>query len=159
MMTTRKTSNLPRHPSPCPAHRIGVTLLACLYLALAADLVSGAPLLASPVPTAQTQKKKPPADDFLIFGTLFKEQGFAFPGARIEVRRAGEKKVRGRAISDRRGEFGIRVPRGAEYEVRIEARGFATMNRKVDARTETRQDFVERMKPLPGKNKEGEQRP
>jgi len=152
-MRTRKTSRRPRHPSLRFPHRIGVTLLAWLFLALAADLASPAAIQAAQAPTSSSQQKKPPADDCLLFGTVFDEQGFAMQGAKIEVHRAGEKKVRGRAISDRRGEFGIRVPRGAEYEVRIEARGYEKAGRKIDAKTETRVDFVERLKPLPDAGK------
>ncbi len=112
-------------------------------------------LLAAASAQGADDKKKKPAEDFLIFGTVFTEQGFALQGAKIEVRRAGEKKVRGRAVSDRRGEFGVRVPEGAEYEVTIEARGFVKDARKVDAKIGQRFDFVARLKPVAGAPKEG----
>jgi len=100
------------------------------------------------------QTKRPrPCEQFLIFGTVFQESGFLLSGAKIEVRRAGEKKVRWRQTSDRRGEFGVCVPPGAEYELTVKAKGFEEQSRKVDARVGKREDLVVRMKPLPGKDK------
>ena len=90
------------------------------------------------------------ANDFLIFATVFTEQGFALPGARVRVRRADEKKFRWEAMSDRRGELGIRVKQDAEYELTIEARGFKPQTRKVDAREGDREDLTLRMEPLAG---------
>lgn len=138
-MRTRKNS--PRHPFPGTPHPIAVTLLVCLLLVLAAG-----PASSFPVSPADQPKHKPPAEDFLIFGTVLSDQGFTVQGAKIEVRRAGEKKVRGRAWSDRRGEFGIRVPLGAEYEIHIEARGFEKAERKIKAEAAQRFDFVEKLK-------------
>jgi hypothetical protein len=90
------------------------------------------------------------ADDFLIFATLFDGRGFALPGAKVRVRRADEKKFRWEAISDRRGELGIRVKQGAEYEVTIEARGFQPQTRHVNAREGTQEELTVRMEPLAG---------
>jgi hypothetical protein len=97
----------------------------------------------------EPQKKTRLADQFLIFGTVFEESGFLLPGAEIQVRRAGEKKVRWRQISDRRGEFAVRVPPGAEYELAVKAKGYEEQSRKIDARTGNREDLIIRMKPLP----------
>jgi hypothetical protein len=125
-----------------------------LLLPLLAGLValvsagSGTPFASSKggeVPSA-AQKEKRPAS-FLIFGTVFTPQGFALPGAEIRVRKAGEKKVRGEAVSDRRGEFAIRVPPGTEYEVTVTARGFAAQAQKVSAAGASREDLVFRMAP------------
>jgi hypothetical protein len=88
------------------------------------------------------------ADDFLIFVTLFDGQGFALPGAKVRVRRADEKKFRWEAISDRRGELGIRVKQGAEYEVTIEARGFQPQTRHIDAREGKQEELTARMEPV-----------
>lgn len=96
------------------------------------------------------QRKGARENDFLLFGTVFTEQGFALPRAEIRVRRAGERKVRGEARSDRRGEFAVRVPRGAEYEVSIAAAGYQEQTRKIDARTGSREDIVFRLQPTPG---------
>jgi hypothetical protein len=108
-------------------------------------------LLAGVVPAAggaADEPKKPRlADQFLIFGTVFEESGRLLPGAEIQVRRAGEKKVRWRHYSDRRGEFGVRVPPGAEYDLTAKAKGFEEQTRRIDARNGTREDIVIRMRP------------
>jgi len=90
---------------------------------------------------------------FLLFGTVFDPKGFALPAAEIEVRRAGEKKIRWRAYSDRAGEFAVRVPPETQYEVTVRAKGFETETRKVDATSGTRDDVTFRMKPAAGGKK------
>ncbi len=90
------------------------------------------------------------AHDFVIFATVFTDRGFALPGARVRVRREDEKKFRWEAVSDRRGELGIRVKQGAEYELTIEARGFKSQARKIDARDGNREDLTLQMEQLAG---------
>lgn len=85
--------------------------------------------------------------DFVIFATVFNDQGFALYGARTRLRREDEKKFRWEATSDHQGEFAFRVPEGQEYEMVIEARGFQTEMRKVDAREGNRVDLTIRMEP------------
>jgi len=113
---------------------------------VAAALLAG--VASAPQAAADQKKKKQPlAEQFLIFGTVFEESGRLLPGAELRVRRAGEKKVRWRARSDRRGEFGIRVPTGEKYELTVEAKGFEEQEHKIDAKNGTRVDLVLRMKP------------
>lgn len=90
------------------------------------------------------------AHDFVIFASVFTERGFALPGAKVRVRRTDEQKFRWEAISDRRGELGVRVKQGAEYELTIEAHGFQPQTRKVDAREGNREDLTFQMEPLAG---------
>jgi Carboxypeptidase regulatory-like domain len=85
------------------------------------------------------------AHDFLIFTTVFTDQGFALPGARVRVRREGERKFRWEGASDHQGELAFRVPPGTEYEIMIEARGFKTQTRKIDAKSDNRVDLTIRM--------------
>jgi hypothetical protein len=87
------------------------------------------------------------AHDFVIFVTVFTDQGFALRGAHARVRRMGEKKFRWEAPSDHQGELAFRVPPGAEYELTIEARGFKTQTLKIDARHDNRTDLTIRMEP------------
>jgi len=102
-------------------------------------------------PAAGEQGKKSAHEsDFLMFGTVFTEAGLALPGAEVRVRRAGERKMRWEARSDRRGEFAVRVPRGAEYEISVSAAGHQAETRKIDARTGSRQDLVFRLAPASG---------
>ena len=87
------------------------------------------------------------AHDFVIFATMFTDWGFALPGARARVRRENEKKFRWEAMSDRQGELAFRVPPGAAYEMTIEAHGFKTQTRKIDARADNRAELTIRMEP------------
>lgn len=87
------------------------------------------------------------AHDFVIFTTVFTDRGFALFGARARVRREEEKKFRWEAMSDHQGEFAIRVPQDAQYEMTIEARGFKTETRKIDTREDNRADLTIRMDP------------
>ena len=103
----------------------------------------GAMLLTAPIAGAQNAGSH--AHDFLIFATVFTDEGFALPGAHVRVRRIDEKKAKWAATSDRRGEFAVRVPEGAEYEMMVEASGFKPEVRKVDAREENRADLTIRM--------------
>jgi hypothetical protein len=89
------------------------------------------------------------AHDFVIFATVFTQQGFSLSGARVRVRREAEKKFRWEALSDRRGELGVRVAQG-EYEVIVEARGFKPETRMVDAREGNREELTFQLEPLAG---------
>jgi hypothetical protein len=156
-MTTRKTtkrkSDLPfdifRHLLPPFGHltcmRLLIAFLVLPMLAGSARAVPG-PAEAGAAP-AQAGSH---AHDFVIFATVFTEKGFALPGAKVRVRREDEKKFRWDAMSDRRGELGIRVPQGAEYELTIEARGFKSQARKIDARDGNREDLTLQMELLAG---------
>ena len=60
-------------------------------------------------------------DYALIFGTVWDKQKHPVYGARIKIRRQGDKKPRWELVSDRSGEFAQRVPPGkAEYLVWVE---------------------------------------
>jgi hypothetical protein len=85
---------------------------------------------------------------FVIFATVFNDRGFALTGARARVRRSEEKKFRWEGMSDHQGEVAFRVPPGAEYEMTIEARGFKTETRKIDAREDNQSDLTIRMESL-----------
>jgi hypothetical protein len=135
-----------RHPLPPFAHlntmwRM-ITLLALVWAACAISV----PVVAG----SSRSQSNSHAHDFVIFATVFTEQGFALPGARVRVRRADEQKFRWEAMSDRRGELGIRVKQCAEYELTIEARGFKPQTRKVDAREGDREDLTLQMEQLAG---------
>ena len=85
---------------------------------------------------------------FVIFTTVFTEQGFALAGARVRVRQADQKKFKWEGVADRQGEVAFRVPPGAEYELMVEAKGFKPETRKIDAREENQADLTIRMEPL-----------
>ena len=145
-----RTKSKPRGtPSLHPFLRLRHPILWMRLLLVAAVLVLGLgsalTIPASASPAAQ-QKRPKPCQQFLIFGTVFQESGFLLPGAEIAVRRAGEKKVRGKQNSDLRGEFGVCVPVGAEYELTVTAKGFEEQTLKIDARVGNREDLTIHMR-------------
>ena len=139
-----------QHPLPGSRHLIQWVVVAVAAVSLLAAAAAAGP--AAAVGKAQREKDLE-SKRFLLFGTVFTEKGFALPGAEIQVRRAGEKKIRWRAYSDRAGEFGIRVPQGSEYVVSVRAKQFEEQTRKVDSTSGTREDMVFRMKPAAGGKK------
>src|SRR6266851_2727746 len=140
---SRLLSGPPLHPLRPSCHpneggRVAQALTLLLLMAIPAGFVQA----------ASQKQTHSHADDFLIFATLFDGRGFALPGAKVRVRRADETKFRWEAISDRRGELGIRVKQGAEYEVTIEARGFQAQTRHVNAREGTQEELTVQMEPV-----------
>jgi hypothetical protein len=113
---------------------------------VALSWLAGAMLVFEPAAGAQDSSKSH-SRVFVIFTTVFTEQGFALPGARVRVRRSDEKKFRWEGASDHQGEVAFRVPPGAEYELAIEARGFKPQTRKIDAREDNQMDLTIRMEP------------
>jgi hypothetical protein len=153
-MTTRKTKKRKserlfvvfRHPLLPFGHLTHMWLLIFFLILVGPAGAAPVPARAEAAP-AQTGSH---AHDFVIFATVFTETGFALSGARIRVRREDEKKFRWEAMSDHSGELGIRVPQGAEYELTIEARGFKSQTRKVDARDGNRADLTLQMAQIAG---------
>lgn len=118
-----------------------------VFLVLAC--LTGAPFAAAPAPAFQSSSSGGShAHTFLIFTTVFTDKGFALYGAQTRLRRAEEKKYRWEAMSDHSGELAFRVPQGVQYEMTIEAKGFKTQTRKIDARDDIRADLTIRMEPL-----------
>jgi hypothetical protein len=71
----------------------------------------------------------------LIRGTVFDNRGLSLSGARLRIRRAGEKKSHWETQTNSRGEFAVRVPQGSEYEVAAEAKGFATQSQAINGKS------------------------
>ena len=82
-----------------------------------------------------SKQKYSHANDFLIRGTVFTEKALSFPGVQLRIRRSGEKKFRWEDRTNSRGEFAIRVPQGAQYEMVVHAKGCADQAKTIDART------------------------
>ncbi len=126
-------------------------MVGLIGLAIASGANCPVAIRAAGVAAGDAQAKKGTHEyDFLLFGTVFTEKGFALPGAEIRVRRAGERKPRWEARSDRRGEFAVRVLRGAEYEMSVSAKGYQQQMRKIDARTGNHEDLFFRLKSASG---------
>jgi hypothetical protein len=91
----------------------------------------------------------------LIAGTVFREPGFALPGAQIELTvkdppGQGKRPKPQRAVSDRRGEFSFRVPASkAEYLLKVKADGYEGEERAVAVGGDERLDVFFTLKPSP----------
>jgi hypothetical protein len=133
------------HPLPPVGHLTIRVVLSFVML-----LVFLAPCAVPGVVADDAKQGDSRVHDFVIFANVFTEQGFVLPGAKVRVRRTDERKFRWEAISDRRGELGVRVKPGAEYELMIEARGFKPQTRKIDARGGNHEDLTFQMEPLAG---------
>jgi len=102
-------------------------------------------------PGKPAKKKYNHANDFLIRGTVFTDKALSFPGVQLRIRRAGERKFRWESYTNSRGEFAIRVPQGADYELLVRVKGFAEQTRTIDAKTGgTEESMVFRMQPAAG---------
>jgi hypothetical protein len=105
----------------------------------AQEPVPSAPQAASSAQSSSSEKPKKPkyrhANDFLISGTVFDPKGYAFPGVQLKIRRSTEKKFRWDDFTNSRGEFAMRVPKGSEYEMVVQAKGFADQTRDLDAKS------------------------
>ena len=107
----------------------------------------------APSKTGQSpSKKNSHANDFLIVGTVFTEKSMALPGVRLRFKRAGDNKFRWETYSNSRGEFAMRVPQGADYEMAVHAKGYVDQARKIDAKVgDLEAGIVFRMQPVGGK--------
>jgi hypothetical protein len=106
-------------------------------------------LAAAAIPARARNQENKHAHDFLIYVTVFTDQGLSLPGATARVRRTAEKKWRWNSISDVRGEFAIRVPEGEQYTMIVQAKGFQPVTRVIDGTEGDRDDLRVLMTPLP----------
>jgi hypothetical protein len=90
---------------------------------------------AAPQPATSGKQKYNHANDFLIRGSVFTDKARAFPGVKLRIRRSGEQKFRWEDYTNSRGEFAMRVPQGAEYEMVVHAKGFVDQTKVVDAKS------------------------
>lgn len=100
------------------------------------------------------KKKNSHANDFLIRGTVFNEKALSFPGVELRVRREGKKKYQWETYTNSRGEFAMRVPQGANYEILVHVNGFVDQTRTIEAKNGRNEDTVAfRMQPMTGGKK------
>src|SRR5437868_8983660 len=98
----------------------GVALLLAPFIRPAASTQESASTQAAPATSPQQQQQQPNgstptpgsssskgkhthAHDFLIRGTVFQPNSLAFPGVRLRIRRAKEKKFRWETFTNSRG--------------------------------------------------------
>ena len=89
-------------------------------------------------PFLAAQGKHKAGNDAVIAGTVFRDPGFAQPGAAVALalKSAPAKKLQ-HQISSPRGEFTFRVPAGANsYVVTATLKGFQTARQEIDIQGE-----------------------
>jgi hypothetical protein len=102
-------------------------------------------------PSSSRKSKHSQADDLLIHGTVFNERGLAVQGVKLRIRRADQKKPRWEAYTNSRGEFAVRVPKGPDYEIAAESKGFAKQSQAINGQSED--SVVLHMQPVGGGKK------
>jgi hypothetical protein len=137
-----------------------VAFLAPVAMALDQEPASPAPpppstsQPAAAAPSKPGKQKYSHKNDFLIRGTVFDEKALSSPGAQLRIRRVGEKKFRWDSYTNSRGEFAVRVPQGADYELVVHVKGFPDQTRTINAKNEDSQkNVVFRMQPAAGDKK------
>jgi len=79
---------------------------------------------------AEKEKEKP---HVLLRGTVFTSDGLALPGILVTIKVKDESKPKWRAVSDRRGEFAVRLPVGHQtYEVSTQSEEHENQSKTVE---------------------------
>jgi hypothetical protein len=73
---------------------------------------------------------KPPQARAVVAGSVFDSNGRSLPGCTVMVVSESDPKQKQKALTDRRGEFAVRVPIG-RYTISVTAKGFQTQQRTV----------------------------
>jgi carboxypeptidase family protein len=94
------------------------------------------------------QGNKPPM--MLVHATVFSDQGFSVKYARVRMRRDSESKWRWEAATDDEGEFALYAPQGAQYVLRIDAKGFQPLTENIDGTAGDDVELTLRLIPLAG---------
>jgi hypothetical protein len=135
-----------------------VIVLATMFMAtclpLLARQVAATPAGTQPAAPNSSRGKKAKhshADDLVIRGTVFNERGLALPGVKLRIRRSDQKKSRWETYSNSRGEFAVRVPKGPDYEIAAESKGFAKQSQAINGQSED--NVVLHMQPVSGGKK------
>ena len=142
---------------------LGISLVLILSAACAALAQEPAPTAppseastaGPPAATPKTgQRRYSHSNDFLVRGTVFNEKALSFPNVELHIRRTGDKRYRWKSFTNSRGEFAMRVPKGAEYEMVVSTKGFKDQVRMLDAKSGSNEETTTfRMEPVTGDKK------
>ena len=137
-----------------------VIILAAALISISLPLIAGQDAATSagsgPQPAASDsslarKSKHSHADDLLIRGTVFNERGLSLQGVKLRIRRSDQKKPRWETYTNSRGEFAVRVPKGPDYEIAAESKGFARQSQPINGQSE--ENIVLHMQPVSGGKK------
>jgi hypothetical protein len=116
------------------------------------DAATSAGTQPAPSESSSSRKSKHThADDLVIRGTVFNERGLAMQGVKLRIRRSDQKKSRWETYTNSRGEFAVRVPKGPDYEIAAESKGFAKQSQAINGQSE--ENVVLHMQPVSGGKK------
>jgi hypothetical protein len=90
--------------------------------------------LATPETSSTTKGKHSHANELLIRGTVFNEHGLSMHGVKLRTQPANAKKPHWETYTNFRGEFAVRVPKGPDYQIAAEMKGFATQSQAVNGK-------------------------
>ena len=118
----------------------------------ALTLILAAVAILSALTLQAAEKRKQPAPaTAVVAGTVFREPGFALPGAEVTLamEKSPAKAKNLKAISDARGEYAFHVPaEEARYTVSVKANGFEGQQKTAEVNGEVRVDVFFRLKPV-----------
>lgn len=98
-------------------------------------------LIASPAVAKKKKPAAPPTPQAVIAGTVFREPGFALPGAKVTVR-PEKKGEENQTVSSTRGEWAVRVaPVPMTYVVDVQASGYESQQKTVVIDGEEREEL------------------
>jgi hypothetical protein len=123
-------------------------------LSIIAGQDAAKPAATQPAPSDSSWSRKSKhshADDLVIRGTVFNERGLALQGVKLRIRRADQKKSRWETYTNSRGEFAVRVPKGPDYEIAAESKGFARQSQAINGQSDD--NVVLHMQPVSGGKK------
>ncbi len=92
--------------------------------------------------SSTSKAKHSHANDLLIRGTVFNEHGLSLQGVRLRIQRADAKKPHWETATNFRGEFAVRVPQGADYQIAAEIKGFAKQFQAVNGKDGAQEEKV-----------------
>jgi len=111
-------------------------------------------LLAATLAFPGLAAKKKPEAYVLLYGTVFRETGFALPNAEVIVApdassdTAAPKVKKMEAVSNGRGEFAFHLPTGnGRYIVKVSAKGYRSEEKPVAIQGEDRIDVTFQLDP------------
>jgi len=127
------------HRKRCVIILASLLITACLQVKAGQDPATPAGTAtqpAAPESSSARKSKHSHAGDLVIRGTVFDERGLALPGAKLRIRRADQKKPHWETYTNSRGEFAVRVPKGPDYEIAAESKGFGKQSQAINGQSE-----------------------
>ncbi len=114
---------------------------------VALSVLAGTPAFFPGVVPAADKKEKPAAVITIVAGTVFRDSGFALPGAEVTLQQANAEGVgKGKKLSfscNTRGEFAFRLPgQEGKFVVTASAKGYGRQEKTVEAHPGERVDVT-----------------